>query len=437
MPPSMRVAARLLQTVKLRAPAREDRRSESPVRAKAATLMTSNQTKRLKMSRVRQKPCMAARNSSMTTWNVARTRRRRRREDEGGDEQRRHESGEHGARGIGREGNAERHLRAGRPAPEPVDRGPLRGTAGQERTQIATATATRVDTTSATRESSPSPSARSIAATSSGRTTGKGSSPTRLMASAFEELDLLRMKGAVALVDLERQGEEQGRDRRAHHDVGQYQRLYDRVDGGRPGRMVIEDRRPGPPPVPEPEQQHIGRGLGHRHAADEMDVVAARHHAVEADGEQASGDEQHGTPALAGVEQRRAEEDPPAFVAFPEVHHEQPRRHDDPALEAAARCRGSVERHIDAEHQREGAEDAARQDGGVRRCSSAVRRSDRPARRGPRRAPPRSGSTVPATAQSSMNSSPTVSKPRISKLTALTMLDMCRNSGASRLTASP
>ena len=70
MPASMRVAARLFDTVKLSAPASEARWSEKPVSAKAATLITSNQTNRLNRSRVRQKPCMAARNSSISTAKV-------------------------------------------------------------------------------------------------------------------------------------------------------------------------------------------------------------------------------------------------------------------------------------------------------------------------------------------------------------------------------
>lgn len=70
MPASISMLARLLQTVKLSAPASDERFSERPVSAKAATLMTSNQTNRLNRSRVRQKPCMAARNSSIVTWNV-------------------------------------------------------------------------------------------------------------------------------------------------------------------------------------------------------------------------------------------------------------------------------------------------------------------------------------------------------------------------------
>jgi hypothetical protein len=38
------------------------------VSAKAATLITSNQTKRLNMSRVKQNPTMAARNNSIRIW---------------------------------------------------------------------------------------------------------------------------------------------------------------------------------------------------------------------------------------------------------------------------------------------------------------------------------------------------------------------------------
>ena len=98
----------------------------------------------------------------------------------------------------------------------------------------------------------------SSAAEISGIATGSGT--TQLIRGAS------RRRGrpfAGLAVDVKRQRQDQRDHRHADDDVGQSQRLHDRVDGGRAELHTLEDGGAGVRPEPDGQQQDIGRGLGH------------------------------------------------------------------------------------------------------------------------------------------------------------------------------
>src|SRR3954453_21400797 len=85
---------------------------------------------------------------------------------------------------------------------------------------------------------------------------------------------------------VECQREDQRDDRHADDDVGQRQRLDDRVDRARPDGHAVEDGRGATVLVADREQQHVRRRLRHREAHREMDQVAARDDPLETDEEE-------------------------------------------------------------------------------------------------------------------------------------------------------
>src|SRR5581483_10712956 len=124
----------------------------------------------------------------------------------------------------------------------------------------------------------------SAAAAASGTAIGSGASIST--GSARHRPQALRVERLRALLRLDGQGEQERGHGDADDDVRQGQRLHDGIDRPRPRRHVGEDRRRRALPVPDREQEHVGRGLRDREADDEVDEVAARDDAVEADREQ-------------------------------------------------------------------------------------------------------------------------------------------------------
>src|ERR1700722_3122224 len=102
----------------------------------------------------------------------------------------------------------------------------------------------------------------------------------------------MRVEGAESLLRLNREGQKQGAARRLDHDVGERQRLHDRVDRRRAQRDVEEVRRDPAPDIADAEQQHVGRGLHHDEADDLMDQMMAGDHSVEPDGQDPGGHEE-------------------------------------------------------------------------------------------------------------------------------------------------
>ena len=88
----------------------------------------------------------------------------------------------------------------------------------------------------------------------------------------------------MVLERLQCERQEQRGDGDADDDVGERQRLHDRVDDGSALRRDVgEDRRGAVLAIADREQQHVRRGLADAHAHGDVDQVAARDDPVEAD----------------------------------------------------------------------------------------------------------------------------------------------------------
>src|SRR5690348_14949422 len=130
------------------------------------------------------------------------------------------------------------------------------------------------------------------AATASGTAMVSGTSAV-MSSSPFvdERPQLLRIEGLVLARNLQRHGEEERGDGGADDDIGQHERLHHRIDGWRAGRMIVKDRRHRAPLIADAEQQDISRRLTDRETADEVNEIAARHDAVDANAEEPRCDE--------------------------------------------------------------------------------------------------------------------------------------------------
>ena len=113
--------------------------------------------------------------------------------------------------------------------------------------------------------------------------------------------EIVGVETADPLVDLHRQGEEEGGHGRAEHDIGERQGLHDGVDG-RPGvgRQVDEYRGVASPDVADLQDEHVGRRLGDRQAEHEVNQVVAADHPVEADDQQPDHDRRRRGPSRSG-----------------------------------------------------------------------------------------------------------------------------------------
>src|SRR4051794_33187089 len=107
----------------------------------------------------------------------------------------------------------------------------------------------------------------------------------RARSSSGELRDLARIERLVVVVHLQREREQQPGDGDCDDEIGQRQRLDDGVDDSPARRDVREHGRRPALLVPDGKQQHIRRRLAHAHAHDEVNQVAARDDAVEADKE--------------------------------------------------------------------------------------------------------------------------------------------------------
>src|SRR6476661_8377078 len=123
--------------------------------------------------------------------------------------------------------------------------------------------------------------AASSVAASTGTRTASGATDTG--ASAAQRAERVGVAGAEALVRLHREREQHRDDGRLDDDVGERQRLHDRVHDRRVRRDVGEDRRRAAGAPADREQQHVRRGLHHPEAQNEVHEVTARDDAVEAD----------------------------------------------------------------------------------------------------------------------------------------------------------
>src|SRR4051812_44493860 len=137
------------------------------------------------------------------------------------------------------------------------------------------------------------PTAASRAATTIGAGIASAASAGAAAApvtSALQGGQLVRVDGAVLLADLDGQGQEECGHRAGDHDVGERQRLHERVD-----HLVVgwgrraEDRRRGALLVADREQQHEGAGLGDGQADDRVHQVPAARDAEPAQQEQRAG----------------------------------------------------------------------------------------------------------------------------------------------------
>src|SRR5579872_722350 len=148
-----------------------------------------------------------------------------------------------------------------------------------------TAAATATATASSTRRRSvrKTLAIETKAAPESGTTTVRGRSGSMRAASASSAqlAQLERVDRAEALLRLDGEGEQQGGDGRLDHDVGERERLHDRVHRADVGRHVGEVRGDAAELVADREQQDVGRGLHDDEADDLVDEVAARGDAVQ------------------------------------------------------------------------------------------------------------------------------------------------------------
>src|SRR3954453_3763807 len=262
----------------------------------ADTLISSKKTNRLNRSPVRQNPTIAARkiraiasNRWSSTWMTSThimsaatpsTATNRARPAPNGS----------GAKSMPTAAPAR-----GVQPPNHTTTSPPRALASVAAPSTAIATAASTPTIPATRGRETGDVAASTVAASTGTRTASGATDTA--GSAAQGAERVGVAGAEALVRLHGQREEDGRHRRLDGDVGQRQPLHERVDDRRARRDVGEDRRLAAVAPPDGEQEHVGRGLHHADAQDEVDEVAARHHAVEADQQQPDRDEvrEHGS----------------------------------------------------------------------------------------------------------------------------------------------
>src|SRR6185437_13803149 len=108
--------------------------------------------------------------------------------------------------------------------------------------------------------------------------------------SAVHPDELVGVDGVGVLVRVEGQREDERDHRHADDDVGEGQRLDDRVDALRAVLEALEDRRGRVVAVADREQEHIRGRLRHAQAEREVDEVAADDRAVDADTEDPDGD---------------------------------------------------------------------------------------------------------------------------------------------------
>src|SRR6185312_16442881 len=122
----------------------------------------------------------------------------------------------------------------------------------------ATAAAVTMPRPSCSTRGSTGPVAISSAATTNGRATGRAvMCVTVVRPSVAKRAQVRRTDAAEPLVSLHDEGEQQRRDRRLDHHVGQHQNLHDGVDELRARWDVGDDRRLAAGAVPDAEQHEV------------------------------------------------------------------------------------------------------------------------------------------------------------------------------------
>src|SRR2546423_438325 len=101
-----------------------------------------------------------------------------------------------------------------------------------------------------------------------------------------QRAQVVRVEAPEPLVGLNREREQQRRDRRLDDDVDQHENLHDRIHGVADRRDVGKDRRLAASPIADPEQQYVSSRLNDGQRQDRANEVAARDNAVEPDEEQ-------------------------------------------------------------------------------------------------------------------------------------------------------
>ena len=90
----------------------------------------------------------------------------------------------------------------------------------------------------------------------------------------------------MAFVNLNRKAQQQSDNRDFDDDIGEHQRLHDRVNRLRIRGDVREYRRDAARPIPYGKQQHISRRLDHSRAQNQMHEVPAGDDPIKAHQEQ-------------------------------------------------------------------------------------------------------------------------------------------------------
>ena len=267
MPSRTRNAPIVFVTAKLNAPCSGAAlaRPCSAVSANAATLISSKKTNMLKRSPVSAKPAIAPQKTSIRTWyrccdvlDVAPASRAARASDERSREERRAPAPD----AIDREARcraASCPARGCQPPNQYVVRS-RRDASEHERRERGDQRAAAIATSVRRAVVQPLAGARAAPPPSSGTATTSGMSG--VIPSGRRSRRDRASRWCSYVFDRER--EQQCRDGDADDDVGERQRLHDRVDDGRARRDVGEDRRGPVLAIADREQQHVGRRLARR-----------------------------------------------------------------------------------------------------------------------------------------------------------------------------
>src|SRR3954452_6013203 len=142
----------------------------------------------------------------------------------------------------------------------------------------------------ATRSAARGPKKREPATSPVAARMGMTIASARESMSALDVSELVGVEGSEAPVSLNGEGEEESHDNCFDDDVGEGQRLDDRVDHLAMAGDVGENRSRRMRAVADGQEQDVGRRLHDGHADDELNEVAAADDAEEAGEEEVSSD---------------------------------------------------------------------------------------------------------------------------------------------------